>query len=79
LTTAADGKKYTTKYYNPDAFLQFNQYDMLNNPVKVSAAVAKETAEKEYEKFRIIQDEKFISDFDEEVKKLKKKNKGKTD
>ncbi len=57
-----------------DAFLQFNQYDVLNNPGQVSAAVAKETAEKEYEKFRIIQDEKFISDFDEEVKKLKKKN-----
>ncbi|MCA9735616.1 MAG: virulence RhuM family protein [Deferribacteres bacterium] len=60
-----------------DAFLQFNQYDVLNNPGQVSAAVAKETAEKEYEKFRIIQDEKFISDFDKEVKKLKKKDKGK--
>jgi hypothetical protein len=59
-----------------DAFLQFNQYDVLNNPGQVSAAVARETAEKEYEKFRIIQDKKFISDFDEEVKKLKKKNKG---
>jgi hypothetical protein len=59
-----------------DAFLQFNQYDVLNNPGQVSAAVAKETAEKEYEKFRIIQDDNFISDFDEEVKKLKKKNKG---
>ena len=60
-----------------DAFLQFNQYDVLNNPGQVSAAVAKETAENEYEKFRIIQDEKFISDFDKEVKKLKKKDKGK--
>lgn len=59
-----------------DAFLQFNQYDVLNNPGKVSAAVAKKTAEKEYEKFRIIQDEKFISDFDEEVKRLQNKNKG---
>jgi hypothetical protein len=59
-----------------DAFLQFNQYDVLNNPGQVSAAVARETAEKEYEKFRIIQDEKYISDFDKEVRKLKKKNKG---
>jgi hypothetical protein len=59
-----------------DAFLQFNQFDVLDNPGKVSAAVAKETAEKEYEKFRVIQDKKYLSDFDEEVKKLKKKNKG---
>lgn len=60
-----------------DAFLQFNQYDVLNNPGKISAAIAKETAEREYAKFRIIQDKKFLSDFDEEIKKLKKKNKGK--
>ena len=59
-----------------DAFLQFNQYDVLNNPGTVSAAVAKETAEREYEKFRVIQDKKYISDFDDEVKKLKK-NRGK--
>jgi len=58
-----------------DAFLQFNQYDILNNPGKVSAAVAKETAEKEYERFRIIQDRSYISDFDKEVKKLSKKEK----
>jgi hypothetical protein len=60
-----------------DAFLQFNQYDVLKNPGKVSAAVAKEIAEKEYDIFRIIQDRKFISDFDKEVKKLRKENKGK--
>ncbi len=59
-----------------DAFLQFNQYEVLNNPGQVSAAVAKETALKEYEKFRVIQDKKFISDFDREVNKLQKKNKG---
>ncbi len=62
-----------------DAFLQFNQYDVLNNPGTVSAAVAKETAQMEYEKFRVLQDEKFISDFDDEIKKLKNKNKGKQD
>lgn len=62
-----------------DAFLQFNQYDVLNNPGTVSTTVAKETAETEYEKFRVIQDKKYISDFDNEVKKLKKKNKGKQD
>jgi len=60
-----------------DAFLQFNQYDILKNPGKVSAAVAKKIAETEYEKFRVIQDKNYISDFDEEVKKLKKRNKSK--
>ena len=56
-----------------DAFLQFNQFDILSNPGKVSAAVAKKTAEKEYEKFRIVQDINYISDFDKEAKKLSKK------
>ncbi len=59
-----------------DAFLQFNQYEVLNNPGKVSAAVAKKIAETEYDKYRVIQDKNFISDFDREVKKLKKKDKG---
>jgi hypothetical protein len=36
--------------------------------------VAKDLAEAEYEKFRIIQDRNFESDFDREVKKLKKKH-----
>jgi len=56
-----------------DAFLEFNEYDILNNPGKVSAKVAKNLAEKEYEKFRVIQDLSFESDFDREVKKLKEK------
>ena len=60
-----------------DAFLQFNQYDILNNPGKVSAAIAKKIAESEYEKFRVIQDKEYISDFDEEIKKLRNKNRSK--
>ena len=55
-----------------DAFLQFNQFEILNNPGKVTAAVARETAEKEYEKFRVIQDKNYMSDFDKEVRKLSK-------
>ena len=47
-----------------DAFLQFNEYDLLNNIGKVSAEVAKEFAESEFEKYRIIQDRLFQSDFD---------------
>ncbi|WP_153726529.1 virulence RhuM family protein [Heliorestis convoluta] len=57
-----------------DAFLQFNDYEILNNAGKVSAKVAKELAEAEYEKFRIVQDRKFESDFDREVKRINKKH-----
>lgn len=53
-----------------DAFLQFNKYEILKNSGKVSAKVAKSLAEAEYEKFRVIQDAIFESDFDREVKKL---------
>jgi hypothetical protein len=56
-----------------DAFLQFNEYEILKDAGKVSHEVAKKLAEKEYEKFRIIQDKNFISDFEKEVKKLRKK------
>ncbi len=58
-----------------DAFLQFNEYDILNNPGKVSHEVAQAIAEKEFEKFRVIQDRMFESDFDREVKRLQKKMK----
>ena len=47
-----------------DAFLQFNEYDLLNNIGKVTAEVAKKFAESEFEKYRIIQDRLFQSDFD---------------
>lgn len=53
-----------------DAFLKFNEYDVLSNPGKVSMEVAKQLAGKEYEKFRIKQDEAFESDFEREVKRI---------
>lgn len=56
-----------------DAFLQFNEYQILKDAGKVSHEVAVKLAEKEYEKFRVIQDQNFESDFDREVKKLKPK------
>lgn len=52
-----------------DAFLQFNEFDILNDAGKVSTQVAKQLAEAEYEKFRVIQDREFESDFDRSVKK----------
>lgn len=53
-----------------DAFLQFNEYKILKDAGKVSHEVAKKLAEKEYEKYRVIQDKSFESDFDKEVKKI---------
>ena len=54
-----------------DAFLQFNDYSVLKDAGSISAEIAKELATKEYEKFRIIQDEDYESDFDKEVKRIK--------
>lgn len=56
--------------YKLDAFLQFNEYDILKDAVKVSHEVAIKLAGEEYEKFRILQDQNYESDFDKEVKKF---------
>jgi hypothetical protein len=58
-----------------DAFLQFNEYQILQDAGKVSHAVALKLALKEFEKFRVIQDQLYESDFDKMVKIMKgKKN-----
>src|SRR5699024_9948282 len=62
-----------------DAFLEFNDYEILDNPGKVSKKVAKQLAEEEYAKFRVIQDENFESDFDKSIKELKNKAKDDND
>ena len=56
-----------------DAFLQFNEYDVLTNAGKVSAEVAKRLAEEHYDEFRVRQDREFESDFDAEVKRIEAK------
>ena len=53
-----------------DAFLTFNEYDILQNSGNVKHEVAKALAEQEFEKFRIAQDEAYVSDFDRSVKTL---------
>lgn len=58
-----------------DAFLQFNEYDVLKNAGRVSAAVAHKLAETEFEKYRVVQDREYESDFDAELKKLEQKSK----
>ena len=56
-----------------DAFLQFNERDLLDHPGKVTAEIAKVFAESEFEKYRIVQDRLFESDFDRMLKQLPKK------
>ncbi|MFA5466792.1 MAG: virulence RhuM family protein [Candidatus Izemoplasmatales bacterium] len=53
-----------------NAFLKFNEVDILHDAGKVTAEIAKAFAESEFEKYRPIQDRLFESDFDREVKKL---------
>jgi hypothetical protein len=63
-----------------DKFLALSDYPILLDKGKISALEAKIKAEAEYDKFRIIQDTQYISDFDEEVRKLIGKDKdGKND
>jgi hypothetical protein len=52
-----------------DAFLQFNEKDILTNAGKVTAEIAKAFAENEFEKYRGIQDRLLESDFDKLIKK----------
>jgi len=59
-----------------DAFLQFNEYQILTDAGKVSHEVAKQLAEEEYEKFRVVQDREFESDFDKAVEKMMGSKKG---
>ncbi len=47
-----------------DGFLEFNGNEILTGPGKISAEAAKLHAESEYEKYRILQDQLFESDFD---------------
>ncbi len=58
-----------------DGFLKFNEYEILLNPGNISQKVAKKLAESEYERFRVIQDRNYESDFDKMVKKLEGKQK----
>ncbi len=55
-----------------DAFLQFNERDILMDSGAVTAEIAKQFAESEFEEYRIIQDRLFESDFDKVTKKLLK-------
>ncbi len=55
-----------------NVFLKFNGEEILENAGKITAEIAKAFAESEFEKYRPIQDQLYISDFDREVKKYLK-------
>lgn len=57
-----------------DAFLQFNEYEVLQNAGKISHQVAEALAEGEYNKYRVIQDQQFESDFDKTIKELERRS-----
>ncbi len=56
-----------------NAFLKFNEKDILQDSGKISHEVAIALAEREYEEYRIAQDRTLESDFDRLTKKLLKK------
>ena len=60
-----------------DLFLEFDEREVLENPGKITAEIAKQFAETEFEKYRIIQDRWFESDFDKVAKKLLQQRKEK--
>lgn len=53
-----------------DKFLEADDRDILQNSGKVTAQIAKSFAESEFEKYRIVQDRLFESDFDKEIKRM---------
>lgn len=59
-----------------DKFLLSDDRDILKNSGSISMEIAKDKAETEFEKYRIIQDKLFESDFDHAVKQLMDKKGG---
>ena len=56
-----------------DDFLTVYGYDKLHDAGTISTEQAKEKAYAEYDKFRLIQDKEYLSDFDKEIKLWKEK------
>jgi hypothetical protein len=54
-----------------DAFLQFNDYKVLKDAGKMSHEIALTLAGNEFDKYRIVQDANFESDFDKDVQQQK--------
>ena len=56
-----------------NGFLELSQYPILKDKGKTTALEAKLKAEQEYEVYRKRQDIEYMSDFDREIKRLKRK------
>lgn len=54
-----------------DGFLEFNAYEVLNNHGSIKRETAEKIALSEYEKFRVIQDREYKSDFDKVIDEIK--------
>ena len=57
-----------------NTFIEMFEYGLLKDAGKVSAEIAKLHAETEFEKYRIIQDKLFMSDFDRFILELESKH-----
>ena len=58
-----------------DAFLTFNEYEILDNLGRISSKVAKLSAGKEFKKFREKQDKEYVSDFENAIVEIKETGK----
>lgn len=54
-----------------DAFLKFDERELLKNAGSITQEIAKQHAESEFEKYRVVQDRLFKSDFDKLLEKTK--------
>lgn len=58
-----------------NSFIEMFEYGILQDAGKVSAEIAKIHAETEFEKYRVIQDQLFVLDFDKYLLELENKRK----
>lgn len=58
-----------------NGFIEMFEYGLLKDAGKVTAAIAKIHAETEFEKYRVIQDQLYMSDFDRYLLELEEKMK----
>lgn len=54
-----------------EMFLNLNEYNILKDKGKIKREIADKLALDEYEKYRVVQDQKYISDFDELILETK--------
>ena len=62
-----------------NGFIEMFEYGLLKDAGKVTAEIAKLYAETEFEKYRVIQDKLFLSDFDKYMLELEEAVKGQTE